>query len=76
MKLEKTSFTGLHCLVWVCDEESSGTLELFTNQELCIVTSKEMAEIKKRSWMNWNLNWSLIFCVYVNIEIWLWMNIL
>jgi hypothetical protein len=32
------------------------------------VTSEEMAEIKKRSWTNKNLNWLLIFCVYVNTE--------
>jgi hypothetical protein len=41
---------------------------MFTDQELCIVMSEEIAEIKKRLWMNWNLNWLLIFCVYVNTE--------
>jgi hypothetical protein len=75
IKLEKTSFMGIHCSVWVGDEPSS-TSELYTDQELHIVTSEEMAEIKKRAWINWNLNWLLIFCVYVNTEIWSWMNIL
>jgi hypothetical protein len=42
----------MHYSVWVCDEEPSSTLELFTKQELCIVTSEEMIEIKKRLWMN------------------------
>jgi hypothetical protein len=41
---------------------------MFIDQELCIVMSEEIAEIKKRLWMNWNLNWLLIFCVYVNTE--------
>jgi hypothetical protein len=68
MKLEKTRFTEIYCLVWLCDEESYTTLELFTDQELRIVTSEEMAKIKKRSWLNGNLNYLLKFCVYVNTK--------
>jgi hypothetical protein len=40
---------------------------LFTDQELHIPTSKEMIEIKKRSWMNW----LLIFILLINGRGWL-----
>jgi hypothetical protein len=35
---------------------------MFTDQEFCILTLKEMTEIKKRSWMNW----LLIFILLIN----------